>query len=106
MVGNGVSMLFTDRHALMATAQWSADRDALATMIDWEILCRHDIALDDSYPDKMSRYQAEALAYRHVPPAAMLGIGVAHPACVARVKAQINAAGLSLKAVHRPDWFF
>jgi hypothetical protein len=30
-------------------------------MIDWDILRRHDFARDDSDPDKMYRYPAEAL---------------------------------------------
>ncbi|OYV41641.1 MAG: hypothetical protein B7Z81_00690 [Acidocella sp. 20-61-6] len=106
MLKNGVPMLFTDRHAYTATAKWSANPDDLAEMIDWDILCRHDFARDDSYPDKMERYQAEALAYRHIPPAALLGIGFAGSACKARVEAQVHAAGLSVKAVHRPGWYF
>jgi hypothetical protein len=106
MSENGVSMLFTDRHAYTATANWSANPDDLAAMIDWEILCRHDFARDDSYPDKMERYQAEALAYRHVPPVALLGVGCASAAGKARIDSQIQAAGLSLKAVIRPKWYF
>jgi hypothetical protein len=102
----GVRMVFTDRHAYTATAIWSADADDLATIIDWEILCRHDFARDDSYPDKMERYQAEALAYRHVPPVALLGVGCASAAGKARIDSQIQAAGLSLKTVVRPEWYF
>jgi hypothetical protein len=99
-------MLFTDRHAYTATANWSANPDDLAAMIDWEILCRHDFARSDRYPDKMERYQAEALAYRHVPPAALLGVGCASAHGKAKVAAQLQAAGLTLKAVVRPEWFF
>lgn len=75
MSTQGVSLLFTDRHAYSATAAWSSDYDDLAAMLDWDILRRHDFARDDSYPDKMERYQAEALAHRHVPPKVILGIG-------------------------------
>jgi hypothetical protein len=101
-----VQILFTDRHAYKATADWSGNPDDLATMIDWKILCRHNFARDDSYPDKMERYQAEALAYRHVPSAALLGVGCASAAVKARVDAQVQVAGLSLKAVVQPHWYF
>jgi len=63
MQENGVEMLFTDRHAYMATAQWSADSNDLASLLDWDILRKHDFARDANYPDKMDRYQAEALAH-------------------------------------------
>ena len=71
MAAQGVTMLFTDRHAYTMTAAWTADADDLAALIDWDILRRHDFARNDAYPDKMERYQAEALAHRHVPPAAL-----------------------------------
>lgn len=61
-------------------------------MIDWDILCRHDFARDDSYPDKMERYHAEALAHRHVPPNALLGIGCASDAVRPAIEAGIQAA--------------
>jgi hypothetical protein len=102
----GVAMLFTDRHAYTATANWSANRGDLAAMIDWKILGRHDFARDDSYPDKMERYQAEALAHSHVPSVALLGIGCADAAGKTRIEAQVSAAGLSLKVVIRPGWYF
>lgn len=70
-------MLHTDRHAYMMTAAWTADANDLGTLLDWDILRRHDFARSDSYPDKMERYQAEALAHHYVPPEALLGIGCA-----------------------------
>jgi hypothetical protein len=106
MAKAGVRLVFTDRHAYTATAKWSANPDDLAEMIDWDILCRHDFARSDNYPDKMERYQAEALAYRHVPPAALLGIGCVGATGNARIEAQIRSAGLSLQAFIRPNWYF
>jgi ssDNA thymidine ADP-ribosyltransferase, DarT len=101
-----VSMLFTDRHAYSATADWSDSQDDLASMIDWDILCRRDFARDDGYPDKMERYQAEALAHRHIPPDALLGIGCASPAVKAAIDAQSREAGLALETFVRPGWYF
>ncbi len=78
----------------------------LAAMIDWDILRRHDFARTDSYPDKMERYQAEALAHRHVPASALLGIACAIPATQTCVAMHVRAAGLALGSVLRPDWYF
>ena len=106
MHDNGVSLLFTDRHAYTATAAWSGDPADLAVMIDWDILRRHDFGRDDDYPDKTERYQAEALAHRHVPPAALLGIGCWSEAVKAAIAGQVGVAGLALKVLVRPGWYF
>ena len=106
MRDSGTTMLFTDRHAYTATAAWTARAEDLAGMIDWDILCRHDFARDDRYPDKMERYQAEALAHRHVPVRALLGIGCASDVVKPIIEAQMRAAGLALEAFVRPGWYF
>lgn len=106
MNNNGVSMLFTDRHAYTATAAWSGSRADLAGMIDWDILCRNDFARDDSYPDKMERYQAEALAHRHFLPSALLAIGCVSEAVRSAIEATIQAAGRTLPVFARPGWCF
>lgn len=106
MRNHGVKLLFTDRHAYVSTAAWSDSQDDLATMIDWDILRRHDFARSDSYPDKMERYQAEALAHLHVPPKALLGIGCVSDTVRSAIKTQVQAAGLSAKVVTRPEWYF
>ncbi|MCF3946470.1 DUF4433 domain-containing protein [Acidiphilium sp. AL] len=106
MSDNGVPMLFTDRHAYTATATWSGKPADLAAMIDWDILRRHDFARDDRYPDKKERYQAEALAHRHVPPNALLGIGCVSETVRHTIETQVRAVGLALKVVVRPEWYF
>jgi hypothetical protein len=99
-------MLYTDRHAYTATAEWTADAGDLATLIDWDILRRHDFARSDSYPDKMERYQAEALAHRHVPPAALLGIGCASDRVGLAIEQTVQMSGAAVKVFSRPRWYF
>ena len=106
MKNSGVPMLFTDRHAYTATAAWSGNPADLSRMIDWDILCRHDFARDDSYPDKMERYQAEALAHQHVPPNALLGIGCVSEAVRPAIEASVQAVGLAVEVFVRPGWYF
>lgn len=106
MNDNGVPLLFTDRHAYTMTAAWSDNQADLAGMIDWDILCRHDFARDDSYPDKLERYQAEALAHRQVAPNALLAIGCDSEAVGSRIEASVRAAGRTLQVFVRPQWYF
>jgi hypothetical protein len=106
MGNGGVSMLFTDRHAYTPTSLWSDDPADLATMIDWDILCRHDFARSDSYPDKKERYQAEALAHWHVPANCLLGVACVSDAVAPSVETMLQAAGLTLKVFVRPTWYF
>ena len=44
LIAQGIPFLFTDRHAYTGLARFSADPGALPTMIDWDILRRHDFA--------------------------------------------------------------
>lgn len=106
MAARGVAMLFTDRHAYTATAAWTGNPDELAHLLDWEIFRRHDFARDDAYPDKMDRYQAEALAYLHVPPAALLGIACASEAVRLAIDAAVQQAGANARVIVRPNWYF
>lgn len=103
---NSVTTLITDRHAYMATARWSADPSDLATMIDWDILRRHEFKGTDDYPDKMDRYQAEALAHAHVPVVALKCIGCVSTAERAKIEVTVKAAGLALPVFARPGWYF
>jgi hypothetical protein len=52
-----------------STTRWKG-----STEIDWPGLHARDFKRDPDDPGKFERYQAEALVYRHVPIAAILGI--------------------------------
>lgn len=106
MAARNVTMLYTDRHAYTMTAAWTADAADLATLIDWDILRRHDFSRDDAYPDKLERYQAEALAHMHVPPSALLGIGCASDGVRPMVERSVQRSGAQLKVFVRPGWYF
>lgn len=63
---DGVKLVFSDRHAYLATAQFSSNLEELSR-IDWTILQNRDFKRDPDDPEKVERYQAEALVYRHLP---------------------------------------
>jgi hypothetical protein len=105
MAKNSVNMVFTDRHA-SAMAAWKATYAEVANLLDWDILQRHDFSRDDAYPDKRERYQAEALAHRHVPVEALLGIGCCSYAVAEAVSAQVKQVQPAMRIVTRENWFF
>ena len=106
MAAAGVSLLFTDRHAYTPTAAWTANAADLAELLDWDILRNHDFKREDGYPDKKERYQAEALAHRHVPYNALQGIACAASPVLSRIEAALEDSGARLKVFVRPGWYF
>jgi hypothetical protein len=106
MASHDVRLLFTDRHAYVATAKWSSDFTELETVLDWDILRRSDFQRSDDYPDKMERYQAEALAHEHVPCDALIGIACASERVRILVEKIGQAAGVSLPVRVRQAWYF
>ena len=101
---HGVPFLFTDRHASLVNAIFSNDLEAVP-QLDWKIWQRRDFSRDPNDPDKVARYQAEALAYQHVPVAALQGIvchGGEQEADLAEMVHNLNAA---LKVMSRPGWY-
>jgi ssDNA thymidine ADP-ribosyltransferase, DarT len=63
---DGVTFVFTDRHARLATAEFFEAAADLGR-IDWKILQNRDFSRDHNDLGKMERYQAETLVYRHLP---------------------------------------
>ena len=106
MAASGVTMVYTDRHAYTMTAAWTANTADLVTLIDWNILRRHDFARSDAYPDKMERYQAEALAHHYVPPAALLGIGCVSDSVRSAIEQVVQTSGAAVQVFSRQGWYF
>jgi hypothetical protein len=103
---NGVAYVFTDRHAKLQTARFFNQKQELAHAIDFDLLRQRDFKRDPERPDKVERYQAEALAHHHVPVAAILGIGCYTPDVTAQVDNLCSDLRLDVKVVHRTEWYF
>jgi hypothetical protein len=103
---HGVEHLFTDRHAYLATATFFDDDAQVAKAVDYPLLRRHDFRHDPEEPQKSERYQAEALAYRYVPAAAILGIGCYTDDVTKGIRKESAAAGGAAVVVCRPEWYF
>ena len=61
-----VVTLYTDRHAYLRAAKFFSSLDDLGK-INWPQLQSHDFRHDPDDPEKVDRYQAEALVHEHLP---------------------------------------
>lgn len=101
----GIPYVFTDRHAVLAAARFFSQRSDLG-YVDFELLQRRDFRRDDNDPGKVERYQAEALAYRHLPVEALMGVACYSEAVRQEVETVTSSAGVSVEVVTRRDWYF
>jgi len=100
-----VPFVFSDRHAYLQTARFSADPADLG-WIDWTMLAARDFKRDPNDPSKFERYEAEALVRAHVPVEALIGVGCYSDAVTAQVTAELTAAQTAVQARTRPGWYF
>jgi hypothetical protein len=105
LVASGKTCLFTDRHAALATAQFSNDLQNLS-WIDWNILQACDFKRDTDDPGKFERYQAEALIHETLSVTDLAGIVCYDEAGVAQVKKLVETSGLSVKIIAKRDCYF
>ena len=68
----GIPIIFTDRHAYPPLSRYFSDVARL-DQVDWPLLQQRDFRRDEDDPEKVERYQAEALVHRDLPVAALLG---------------------------------
>lgn len=100
----GVQFVFTDQHASLVTAAFYTSMADLARL-DWTLWQTPDIERDLRDPDRLARHQAEALAHRSVPVAALQGI-----ACYGDDEARTlgdlaRRSAAAVDVVRRPEWF-
>lgn len=65
-----------------------------------------DFRRDPEDPEKIERYQAEALVHVHLPAKALLGIICYTEAVAEGLRRQAHDMDLNLKIVTRPGWYF
>ena len=101
----GIAAVFSDRHAFLQTARFFTSLDDL-DKIDWTILQSRDFRRDIDDPEKTDRYQAEVLVHKHLPAEHLSGIVCQHENEQRTLERQREEAGLDLKIVVRPTWYF
>ena len=100
-----VRCLYTDRHAVLAWAEFHESLDNL-DCLDWPRLQNRDFKRDNDQPEKMERYQAEALVHRHLPLDMLRGIACRSSKETDRVRAMAEKAGADVRVVVEPRVYF
>ena len=98
-----VDYIFSNRHAYLQTAEFYTDTDDL-DKLDWTIIKNRDFRRDTNDPGKVERYQAEALAFGHVPIEALIGLICYNNGAKTALQDVTNDASLELHV--KPGWYF
>lgn len=102
----GLRFLFTDSHANNNLARFYSDFADIGA-VDWKLLQARDFKRDPvNDPNKISRYQAEALVHRHCPVEGLSGIVCHSGGGKMEVEQALAARGLHLQVVERTGWYF
>lgn len=97
--------VYTDRHAYPVTARYFNDLASL-NAIDWPLLQQRNFQRDPNDPEKVERYQAEALIHGQVPIQALLGVVCYTQAIQRELQEQAEQLGVQLDIRCIPQWYF
>lgn len=101
----GLSFVFTNAHAYPVCTNYYNDLADL-NKIDWGILQNRNFKRDPDDPEKMERYQAEALIFKHLPIQGIIGIVCYTDAMKSSIEQQVGARALTLPVHARTGWYF
>lgn len=101
----GLPFIFTDRHAYPVTANYYNRLEYLSA-IDWPLLQQRNFQRDPDDPEKVERYQAEALIHGHMPIQALLGAVCYTPEVQLEIQQQAAELGVQLDIHCKPGWYF
>jgi hypothetical protein len=105
IASRGLPFVFTDRHAVLSTAQIFSDVRDL-DKIDWDVIRRRDFKRDPEDPGKVERYEAEALIYRHVPIDALHAIVCYHVGVKETIERHADKRGIDVTIARNPSRYF
>lgn len=101
----GLPFVFTDRHAYPVTANYYNELEYLGA-IDWPLLQQRNFQRDPDDPEKVERYQAEALVHGQVPIQALFGAVCYTPQAQLELQQQAARLGVQLDIHCIPGWYF
>ena len=101
----GLPFVFTDRHAYPVTANYYRDLEDL-TAIDWPLLQTRNFQRDPDDPEKVERYQAEALIHGQMPIEALLGVVCYTSEIQRELQEQAERLGAELAIRCLSAWYF
>ncbi|MEQ4541365.1 DUF4433 domain-containing protein [Halomonas desiderata] len=101
----GLPFVFTDRHAYPVTANYFNALEHLSA-IDWPLLQQRNFQRDPDDPEKVERYQAEALVHGQVPIQALFGAVCYTQQVQLELQQQAAMLGVQLDIRCIPGWYF
>ncbi|CRZ16946.1 type II toxin-antitoxin system toxin DNA ADP-ribosyl transferase DarT [Mycolicibacterium neworleansense] len=103
----GLSLVFTDRNAVLELARHSVQVSDLDTLVDWTLMKATYWSNTDDDPDRKERRMAECLAHRAVPWSALSGIAVFDAARAARARHILDSVAIDSPPINvRPEFYF
>lgn len=100
-----IEFLFTDKHAYLELANYYNSLNDLK-YLDWELWQKRNFQRDQEDPEKMDRYQAEALVHRYLPMTHLKGIVCYSIELQSKIEGLIKSKGLEIKVASKPEWYF
>jgi hypothetical protein len=101
----GIRFVFTDRHAYLQDAIYYSKLTDLVN-ISWELLKNKDFKRDENDLLKTAKYQAEALVFKHVPIAALLGVVCYNNEAEEEIRIMVTEEYPDFKIYAKPGWYF
>lgn len=101
----GLPFVFTDRHAYPITTNYYNNIAELRA-VDWALLQQRNFQRDPDDPEKVERYQAEALIHRYMPVNALLGAVCYTKNVQQELEEQANRLEVKLGIHCIPSWYF
>ena len=105
LVDCSVKAIYTDRHAYLSSARFYSSLDDLGN-IDWDILQRRDFKRELDDPEKIERYQAEALVHKHLPVEKLMAIACYGADEKRILQGHVSKSGMEVEIKVRRDWYF
>ncbi|ADE16436.1 conserved hypothetical protein [Nitrosococcus halophilus Nc 4] len=97
--------VFTDRHAYLRAANFYNNINDL-NLVDFKLLRSRDFSRDVEDPEKIERYQAEALVHQSLPVQALLGIVCYTKAVADEVQSVLRVRKITMRTLVKPSWYF
>lgn len=101
-----VPFVYTNAHAYSAWAEYYSDIAELGERVDFDLLRTGDFRRDEEHPERFDYYQAEALAHKHVPVDALVGLGCYNRDIKARLEQECANARVRIPVAVREQWYF
>ena len=100
-----VKYVYTDRHAYLKTARFFSSL-ADINQLDWPRLKQRDFKYDPDNPEKLERYQAEALVHRFLPVGNLTRIACYSGKEKKNIDKEMNQFEVDLPVEASPRWYF